>query len=127
MLYAECECDRLRQCCSYALRRLPAVTYLEDVTRATKIEAAFMLVVWAALAAALAGALTTPRNHCAELAAPAGQLAVIVGLAVAGVAALVPIGIESFSESSWRRMLIWLAITLLAVVEANRVASWGCG
>jgi len=62
-------------------------------------------------------------------------LAVGVGLAVAGVAILVPIAIESFSESSGRRILIWLAITLLAVaagvaialVEADRVASWGCG
>ena len=32
------------------------------------------------------GGLTTPRDHCNEVATPPGQLAVGVGLAVAGVA-----------------------------------------
>jgi len=94
-----------------------------------------MSLAWLSLGAAFLGVVDTPRNYCGELPTPTGEAVVEAGLAIAFVATLVPVSIESFRGSGVRTTLAWLVIGALTfavlaglgVLEAHRTASWGCG
>jgi hypothetical protein len=100
-----------------------------------KVEVGLLGLAWACIGIAYAGVANTPRIYCNELPTPSGQAATVVGLAVAAVAVLAGMTIESWRESSARSFVVALAIATItiaagiavAVLAAQQTGTWGCG
>ena len=92
---------------------------------------------WIALALALAGAISTPRNYCyyEGAAMPAAVILAYVGLGVAVVLQFAGIVAASLRESSTREGIAYMSLVGLALsagvavaaLMQHHVASWGCG
>jgi hypothetical protein len=101
----------------------------------SKVSLALLMLAWAALAVAFVGVLSTPRSYCSELGTPPGQLAVIAGLVIAAGALIVGSYIEAARKSSPHEYLTAIGLGAgtvavgigVLVLEAHRVANWGCG